>query len=155
MIYYTLLLLAVTEIPSNFRATNFQYTSANLTWEPVLGAAGYEVFYYRYGSQDPHMSAGNTTDTKLVVGPFNLTTSHSFFVVAFQDGPYMYTLPSGPSNEDSIEFGKFVSASSRIIFLKRFPSVTDFTISGNNATWSGYTLSTNYLQCVPNMSSAV
>ena len=96
--------IAVAGTPSNFRATNFQYTSANLSWAPVLDAAGYEVFYYENGGQGLLMSAGNTTDTTLVVGPFNLMTHYSFFVVAFQDG--IYTLPSAASNEDSIEFSK-------------------------------------------------
>ena len=90
----------------NFRAVSSQYTSANLSWAPVQDAAGYEVFYYDLqASQDALTSAGNTTNIMLTVGPFDLSTNYSFFVVAHQDG--LYALPSARSNEDNIEFSKY------------------------------------------------
>ena len=96
--------LTVTDTPTDLSVTrlNTSLTDVQVSWSPVSGASGYEVFYSISGSNSVQ-SAGETSNTMLNVSSGLVAgNTYEFFVVAYGSED----LPSAHSTTDAVSLSK-------------------------------------------------
>ena len=105
-IYIYSLYVTVAGTPTGLTATrlNTSLVHVQLSWSPVSGVAGYEVFYQLCSNNNSVMSAGTTSSTELNINSgLSLFETYNFFVVSYgSEGSTI--LPSDHSNIATVTF---------------------------------------------------